>query len=367
VTIDAATGLMSVDLTLSFDPALVNIGAADVSLGGLTQGWTVVANAASPGSLKVVLFDTVPMNSGAGSLVDLVLHVSANAPVEGSVPLDLGARLNEGRAVADVTPGAVTLDGVAPQVSAETFDALGTTPAVTVRFSEDVLGSTDAGGVTVVNLTTGETLDAAKVTMAYDATMHVATVRFPGYPGGLPDGNYRLTLTPQAITDAAGNELASAYALDFFALAGDANHDRAVDFNDLVALAQNYNTSGKTFAQGDSNYDGNVDFNDLVLLAQRYNTTLAGYAGATAGVATTTSGSTMADWSRALAVASTEVIDSTTMASDQTTPADGVETRSGPPARGVKAKTVKRAADLPVPPPAKRAFGSKRVRREILE
>jgi hypothetical protein len=63
-------------------------------------------------------------------------------------------------------------------------------------------------------------------------------------------------------------------------LAADANLDRTVDFNDLVALAQNYNiTDGtKTWAQGDFNYDGNVDFNDLVLLAQNYNTTAAALA-----------------------------------------------------------------------------------------
>jgi hypothetical protein len=368
VTIDAATGLMSVDLTLTFDLSLVSVRDADVSLGGLTQGWTVVSNTASPGAARLVLFNTVPMDASAGSLVDLVLHVAADAPVEGSAALNLDARLNEGRAVADVTQGTVALDGVAPQVSEETFDALGTSAAVTVRFSEDVSGSAAAGGVTVVDLATGETLDAGKVKVTYDATTHEATVSFPGYPGGLPDGNYRVTLTPQTITDSAGNALASAYAFDFFALAGDANHDRAVDFNDLVALAQNYNTAGKTFARGDFNYDGNVDFNDLVMLAQRYNTTLAanGAAAETAGATTTTFGSAMADWRQALAVASGEVNDPTTVVVDETTPADGVEARSGPPVRGVKAKAVKRSADMPVFPPARRVFGLKRVRGEIL-
>jgi hypothetical protein len=111
-----------------------------------------------------------------------------------------------------------------------------------------------------------------------------------------------------------------------------------------------------------------VDFNDLVMLAQRYDTTLAanGAAAETAGATTTTSGSAMADWSQAMAVASGEVNDPTTVGG-QTTPADGVEAKSGPPVRGVKAKAVKRAADMPVFPPAKgRVFSSKRVRREIL-
>jgi hypothetical protein len=61
------------------------------------------------------------------------------------------------------------------------------------------------------------------------------------------------------------------------ALLADANGDRSVDFNDLVSLAQNYNTSsGKGWADGDFTGDGNVDFNDLVKLAQNYNTSLPG-------------------------------------------------------------------------------------------
>ena len=50
-----------------------------------------------------------------------------------------------------------------------------------------------------------------------------------------------------------------------------------------MALAQNYNTRGKTFAQGDFTGDGSVDFNDLVVLAQHYNTSLAAPGGAVAG------------------------------------------------------------------------------------
>jgi len=64
-----------------------------------------------------------------------------------------------------------------------------------------------------------------------------------------------------------------------YTLAGDANLDGVVDFNDLVKLAQNYNTSpagASTWYRGDFNYDGSVDFNDLVKLAQNYNTALSG-------------------------------------------------------------------------------------------
>jgi len=62
-------------------------------------------------------------------------------------------------------------------------------------------------------------------------------------------------------------------------LAGDATLDGTVDFNDLVHLAQNYNTTVSAttdswWFNGDFTYDGMVDFNDLVKLAQNYNTAL---------------------------------------------------------------------------------------------
>jgi hypothetical protein len=60
-------------------------------------------------------------------------------------------------------------------------------------------------------------------------------------------------------------------------LPGDANRDRAVDFQDLSLLAQSYNTSGgRTWSQGDFTGDGAVDFLDLAKLAQNYNTSLPG-------------------------------------------------------------------------------------------
>jgi hypothetical protein len=64
-----------------------------------------------------------------------------------------------------------------------------------------------------------------------------------------------------------------------YTLGGDATLDGSVDFNDLVKLAQNYNTTVSATTEswwnkGDVTYDGIVDFNDLVKLAQNYNTGL---------------------------------------------------------------------------------------------
>ncbi len=121
----------------------------------------------------------------------------------------------------------------------------------------------------------------------------------PSQPGGI-DGNwqgngiYSSAITPgggTAIGYAKASELPSSAGGKFFGqvvdasvvarytLAGDATLDGAVDFNDLVKLAQNYNTSVSAttpswWFNGDFNYDGIVDFNDLVKLAQNYNTSL---------------------------------------------------------------------------------------------
>ncbi len=92
----------------------------------------------------------------------------------------------------------------------------------------------------------------------------------------LPDGNYEAVIPVGAVSNPYGsNRLAMSF--NFHVLAGDANRDGAVDFDDLLILASNYNTTGKTFSQGNFNYDGggNVNFDDLLILAAKYNTTLA--------------------------------------------------------------------------------------------
>lgn len=51
---------------------------------------------------------------------------------------------------------------------------------------------------------------------------------------------------------------------------GDANLDGAVNFTDLLTLAQHYGQATATWDQGDFNYDGAVGFDDLLALAQNY-------------------------------------------------------------------------------------------------
>jgi hypothetical protein len=94
------------------------------------------------------------------------------------------------------------------------------------------------------------------VALAYDHADNTATVTFAG--GALADGRYRLTLRGAEVAAATGLALdgdgdgapGGDYSFEFFVLGGDLTRDATVDFNDLVVLAQKYNTVGKTFAQG---------------------------------------------------------------------------------------------------------------------
>jgi Chitobiase/beta-hexosaminidase C-terminal domain/CotH kinase protein/Lamin Tail Domain/PKD domain len=182
-------------------------------------------------------------------------------------------------------------DNTPPSVTQSSFQYQTAPRQISVKFSEDVSASLQSGDLTVLNQTTGQPVGAADMTVAWDAPTSTATwtINVP-----LADGNYLATLSGAGVTDAANNSLdgdgdgvaGGDFTLPFFFLSGDADHDRDVDFNDLVALAQNYGQSGKTFAEGNFDGDaaGNVDFQDLVQLAQRYGTSLPA-AGAVAGEA----------------------------------------------------------------------------------
>lgn len=58
--------------------------------------------------------------------------------------------------------------------------------------------------------------------------------------------------------------------------ADDATLEGSVNFDDLLRLAANYNTSGTAWNADDFNDDGSVSFDDLLALAANYNMTLTG-------------------------------------------------------------------------------------------
>jgi hypothetical protein len=160
-----------------------------------------------------------------------------------------------------------TPDAVAPTVTGTAFRYDESPERLAVVFSEDVGASLSTSSFTVRT----QAGDVVPYTLQFDATTFTASLRFDG---GLPNGNYRLTINANGVADLAGNPLSGANpTFDFFALAGDVNRDRSVDFDDLLILAANYNQQGRTYGQGniDRSADGLVSFDDLLFLAANYN------------------------------------------------------------------------------------------------
>jgi hypothetical protein len=127
-----------------------------------------------------------------------------------------------------------------------------------------------AGDLTLLREDDESIVPAGSIQVAYSANK--ATFTFTG--GTLPNGNYKATIAPGDITDAAGNPLLNGSIFEFWFLAGDVNRDRSVSFADLVAVAQNYGKTAQTYDTGDVTGDGSVGFADLVMIAQNYGKTL---------------------------------------------------------------------------------------------
>ncbi|HEY7116209.1 MAG TPA: hypothetical protein VH475_06475 [Tepidisphaeraceae bacterium] len=195
------------------------------------------------------------------SLYDTNLNLIKAIPINLS---DLGSAF-VGWATPQVPPG--------PNVISAEYLYAAPKPTLRLKFTRDVSPSLDVSDLRLRDARTGVDLPLTGVTLHYDPAAFTADFVFNAGPP--PDGNYHGTvLASPGLTDRNGNPMAADFSFDFYVLAGDANRDRTVDFADLTTLAQNYNTTGKNFAQGDFDYDGDADFADLVILAQRYDTTL---------------------------------------------------------------------------------------------
>jgi hypothetical protein len=162
----------------------------------------------------------------------------------------------------------VTVDRTAPTITASSFNYL-TNQSVKITFSESVFMPGAPSTLNFNNLTTGQTFNTQ---VQFDTTHTGTFTRFQS-TDLLPDGNYRAALSAGNVTDLAGNPMAAPFSLDFFILAGDANHDRHVDVTDLGILATNWQGTG-TFSQADFNLDGHIDVTDLGILATNWQKTL---------------------------------------------------------------------------------------------
>ncbi|MFT3788441.1 MAG: polysaccharide lyase family protein [Tepidisphaeraceae bacterium] len=248
-------------VTISPDPTTVGTGA--------TRGFT--ATGFDQFGQPIATLPSAPVwsvQSGGGSISQNGVYTAPATTGSAIVKATVGAFTKTAAiTIVDLTPPTITLGSFLYE----------TGQSIVLNFSEDVLASLSVGDLVVTNLTTGATIPASSFTLSTTGTATVATwSRNLATDGMLPDGNYRATFAAGNASDAAGNSNALAYNMDFFVLAGDVNRDHTVNFTDLLVLAANYGSSGRTYSQGDLNYDGSVDFGDLLILAAKYGTTLAG-------------------------------------------------------------------------------------------
>lgn len=190
-----------------------------------------------------------------GSINGVGLLTAPAIPGNGTV------RANSG--LVNGTTTAYAVDTTPVQVNSATF-GYQATHLLTFTFNKMNVSATTAGvDLVLQNLTTSEFVTSVQLTYSPFTGTYI-------HPGILLDGNYRATLPAGSVRDPYGNTLGSEYSFTFFVLAGDANHDRIVDVNDLMILSDNWMGSGKTFAQGDFNYDGLVNQTDLGIMAQHW-------------------------------------------------------------------------------------------------
>ena len=179
---------------------------------------------------------------------DLVLEVTA----ADGVPREAASR------------GSVTVSR-RPQVIDARF-AFETGPQrVELQFDRDPTAALAAADFSLVNLTTGRSWPAGKLQLTIDPAGPTAAVSFAD--AALPDGNWRLTVAPNRVSDLDGNATPGGFSFVFFTLAGDLDRNRTVNDADLAALQAHLGlASGATYSDGDLNYDGRVDEADVELL-----------------------------------------------------------------------------------------------------
>lgn len=165
---------------------------------------------------------------------------------------------------AGLVPGSacvVQIDASKPAASTVALTSVATVGGVTIDGDDTLL--VNAGGRLIIN---------------YTGSSPAATIRgylASGCNGGLWTGTGIASSAAASAGNTAVGWIDDGHAITVrYTLYGDATLDGTVNFGDLLALSQNYNTSGKQWIDGDSDYDGFVNFADLLRLSQNYNQSL---------------------------------------------------------------------------------------------
>lgn len=241
---------------------------------------TITAGTATSGVDYTVIATTIVVPAGSTSASTALLNIIDDALTEPNetISLQMGTVAN----ATTISPTAMTVTiresdqppPPTPPVVVETaFEFNGPTQRIRIRFSESVAASLSLADFAVKRMTALENIPTSAMALTYNAATNDAYITFPGLPNGaLPDGNYRSRVYAAGVTDVQGDTLAGDGVVDFFALNGDANRDRAVNINDFSIVAANFNMPGN-YSAGDFNYSGVVEIGDFSILAANFNKT----------------------------------------------------------------------------------------------
>jgi N-acetylneuraminic acid mutarotase len=142
---------------------------------------------------------------------------------------------------------------------------------LTITFSEDVSSSLQTSDLTLRRLPGDPPFSPTG--LSYDRATNTATFTLPT-PLPSPNmlgGDYRATLLAAGVADSGGNALPADVNIDFFLLAGDADHNHVINFDDYVRIDNGFNNHLTGFGNGDFNFDGKIDFDDYVLIDLAFN------------------------------------------------------------------------------------------------
>jgi hypothetical protein len=230
---------------------------------------------AATGAVSYQLYRSTTNNAGTAGLLapsSITSYDDTNATPGTTYYYWVAARdsLNRLTAKSASDDGLRAIDSTPPTVVSDTFDYISPSQPVMFTFSEDVYNSVSPSNITVQNLDT--LADVPVIDASYDQVTNTASYFMSAI---LPDGRYRATLAGSQVSDAQGNPMGADVVLDFFVLAGDANHDATVDTTDFNILVANFGASPSTFDHGDFNYDNTVDSLDFNLLVANFSRSLA--------------------------------------------------------------------------------------------
>jgi hypothetical protein len=265
---DSLTGSATVTLdkarstsTIRFDSnrAYTIIGTATITFG------STPINAISPGVIVTRGSDTITAPlvmpfRGAFNVVQASSTLTlgkVTATSSGGLSKDGAGLLNltqlDGSATFNVSGGTVRLVGTDPAAPASRVSSLSVATGATLDLgvSSLVIDYTGLPSTTLTNV--GTAVAAGRIVTSA-----------PGLTIGFGEAS------ALGLTSFGGQTVDATAVLLRATESGDANLNLAVNFADLVMLAQHYGTAG-TWTDGDFDHSGTIDFADLVMLAQNYN------------------------------------------------------------------------------------------------